>query len=95
MTYSTDLRERMMKYVREGGSKAEAARRYAVSEATSARRRRKIDWEALESHVQQHPEATIKDRAKQFAVNPSTIWCALKELQITSEKTVKVSRKRP
>ncbi|MCA6369642.1 MAG: helix-turn-helix domain-containing protein, partial [Cytophagales bacterium] len=53
-----DLRERVVKYVREGGSKAEAARRYEVSEATVytwlkrenlettvvTRRKRKIDW---------------------------------------------------
>ncbi|MCA2715663.1 MAG: helix-turn-helix domain-containing protein, partial [Microcystis sp. M176S2] len=58
MAYSMDLRERVVKYVREGGSKAEAARRYEVSEATVytwlkrenlettvvTRRKRKIDW---------------------------------------------------
>ncbi|MFN5857324.1 MAG: IS630 transposase-related protein, partial [Pseudanabaenaceae cyanobacterium] len=93
MTYSVDLRERVVEYVRGGGSKAEAARRYAVSEATVyawLKREtlqptvvRKIDWEALESHVQQHPEAPLKDRAQEFGVNPSAIWYALKELQIT------------
>ncbi len=46
----------------------------------------KIDWQALEIHVQQYPEATLKDRATQFAVNPSAIWYALKELQITRKK---------
>ena len=109
MAYSMDLRERVVEYVRGGGSKAEAARRYEVSEArvyawlkrenlhptVVTRRRRKIDWEALENHVQQHPEATLKDRAKQFGVNPSAIWYALNQLEITRKKTVKVSGKRP
>lgn len=103
MAYSMDLRERVVKYVREGGSKAEAARRYEVSEATVytwlkredlkptvvIRRRRKIDWQALKIHVQQYPESTLKDRAKHFGVNPSAIWYALKELQITRKKNSK------
>jgi transposase len=100
-----DLRERVVNYV----SKAEAARRYEVSEATVytwlkrenleptvvTRRKRKIDWQALETHVRQHPEATLKDRAKLFGVNASAIWYALKELQITRKKTAKVCRKKP
>ena len=103
MPYSMDLRERVVNYVRGGGSKAEAARRYEVSEATVygwlkrenlqptvvPRRRRKIDWQALESHVHQHPDATLKDRAKHFGVNASAIWYALKELQITRKKNSK------
>ncbi len=83
MAYSMDLRERVVKYVRGGGSKAEAARRYE-------RRHRKIDWQALETHVNTYPEATLKDRAKQFGVNVSAIWYALKQLQITRKKTAKV-----
>ncbi len=109
MAYSVDLRERVVKYVRGGGSKAEAARRYEVSEATVyvwlkrenleptvvTRRKRKIDWQALETHVRQYPEATLKDRAKLFGVNASAIWYALKELQITRKKTAKVCGKKP
>ncbi|MFN5855303.1 MAG: IS630 transposase-related protein [Pseudanabaenaceae cyanobacterium] len=34
MIYSIDLRERVLKYVRERESKAEAARRYGISKAT-------------------------------------------------------------
>ncbi len=109
MAYSMDLRERVVNYVRGGGSKAEAARRYEVSEATVyawlkrenlqptvvSRRRRKIDWQALEKHVHQHPDATLKDRGKQFGVNASAICYALKALQITRKKTAKVCRKKP
>lgn len=109
MAYSMDLRERVVNYVRGGGSKAEASRRYEVSEATIyawlkrenlqptvvKRRHRKIDWQALEMHVNTYPEATLKDRAKQFGVNVSAIWYALNQLQITRKKTAKVYRKRP
>ncbi len=31
MTYSIDLRKRVVKFVKDGGSKAEASRRYEVS----------------------------------------------------------------
>jgi putative transposase len=103
MPYSMDLRERVVNYVKGGGSKAEAARRYEVSEATVylwlkrktleptvvKRRHRKIDWKALENHVHQYPEATLQDRAKYFRVNPSAIWYALKQLQITRKKNSK------
>lgn len=103
MAYSMDLRERVVNYVRGGGSKAEAARRYEVSEATVyawlkrdnlqptvvTRRHRKIDWQALEIHVHKYPEATLKDRAKQFGVNASAIWYALNQLQITRKKNSK------
>ena len=32
MTYSVDLRQRVVKFVEAGGAKAEAARRFSVSE---------------------------------------------------------------
>ncbi len=62
MPYSMDLRTRVVKFVREGGSKAEAARHFQVCPATVynwlnredlcptlvKRRRRKLDWSALE-----------------------------------------------
>lgn len=61
MTYSLDLRKRVVKFVKDGGSKAEASRRYEVSRwcvydwcqrsdlapKKVERRSRKLDWAAL------------------------------------------------
>ena len=66
MTYSIDLRKRVVEFVSEGGSKAEASRRYEVSlwcvddwckredlaPKVHSLRQRKIDKEALRRHVQ-------------------------------------------
>ena len=63
MSYSVDLRQRVVAFVEAGGAKAEAARRFSVSEGSVhnwlkrdnlaptkvKRRHRKLDWKALET----------------------------------------------
>ncbi|MDH4343463.1 MAG: transposase, partial [Nitrospira sp.] len=64
---SVDLRQRVVGFVRSGGSKAEAARRFKVDEASvyrglkpggvaykhpGPRGSRKVDWEQLRRHVE-------------------------------------------
>ena len=104
--YGLDLRKRVVNFVRSGGSKAEAARRYEISEATVyswlnrpdlkptvvSRRRRKLDWQAVAEHVRQYPEARLIDRAKHFGVTISSMHYALKQMKITRKKTAKISR---
>ena len=106
MTYSVDLRQRVVVFVKAGGAKAEAARRFSVSEGSVhnwlkrdnlsptkvKRRHRKLDWKALEQHIRDEPDAKLKDRAEHFRVHPSAIWYAIKEMNITRKKTAKVSR---
>jgi hypothetical protein len=48
-----------------------AKARKSGTNSSLTRRKRKIAWQALETHVRQHPEATLKDRAKLFGVNTS------------------------
>ena len=100
MAYSLDLRKRVVGFVEEGGSKAEAARRFRVSEwcvqdwcrrpnlgpKRHGTRRRKLERQALRQHVAQYPEATLKERAQHFGVQINAIWVALKHLKITCKK---------
>ena len=97
MSYSVDLRQRVVKFVEEGGAKAEAARRFSVSEGSVhnwlkrddlaptrvKRRHRKLDWKALEQHVQDEPDAKLIDRAEHFGVHTTAIWYAIKQMNIT------------
>ena len=94
-----------MNFVRSGGSKAEAARRYDISEATVyswlnrpdlrptivKRRRRKLDWQAVAEHVKQYPDARLVDRAQHFGVTISSMHYALKQMKITRKKRAKIS----
>ena len=99
MSYSIDLRERVVGYVRGGGSRTEAARLFQVSRMTlyrwlgaadlhpkpSKTRRRKLDKAALAAHVRDLPDALLRERAAHFGVTTNAIWVALKKLKITKK----------
>ena len=111
MRCSSDLRKRILDYVRGGGSKAAAARRFQVSRAsvynwlkapdglayqrTGPRHPRRLDWEALRAHVGQYPERTQKERARHFGVSQQCIWRALRQMGITWKKNTGVHRAQP
>ncbi|MDJ0575370.1 MAG: IS630 transposase-related protein [Xenococcaceae cyanobacterium MO_234.B1] len=100
MTYSLDLRKRVINYVENGGSVTKAAKVFQVGRASIyrwldsedleprkvTRRNRKLDWKALEKDVQISPEVRLIDRAKEFGVRPSAISYALKKMKITRKK---------
>ena len=101
MSYSLDLRHRVVDFVKNGGSKAEASRVYKISEwcvydwckriklepkQPSQRRKRKLNWEALRIHVQEHPEALLRERAEHFGVNINAIWYAGNKMNLTVKK---------
>lgn len=50
------------------------------------RRKRKLDWQALEKDVKENPDARLIDRAKKFGVRPSAISYALKEMKMKEKK---------
>ena len=50
------------------------------------RRKRKLDWKALENDVKENPDARLIDRAKKFGVRPSAISYALKEMKMKEKK---------
>ena len=96
MTYSLDLRERAVSFVRSGGSQADATRAFGVDRKTlyhwlrrqelSAKRcgprRRKLDKVALAAHVRDYPDALLRERAEYFGVHVNAIWVALRILDM-------------
>ena len=104
MSYSLDLRQRVVSFVQQGGSKAEAARRFQVSlwcvfdwikrndlqPCPALRRRRKLDWNALKAHVQAYPDALLRERAAHFGVHHNAIWYALGQMKISYKKKFQV-----
>jgi len=110
MAYSLDLRKRVVRFIREGGSKAEAHRHFGVSlwcirnwcnrptlEATYSHqgRPRKVGLEDLRENIQTHPDKLLRERAKHFNVHINSIWHARRVLKITYKKNSSVHRKKP
>ena len=100
MTYSIDLREAVILYVNNGGSRTEASRIFDVARSTLYRwldsedlrpkkhgpRRRKIDMPALAKHVTDHPDMFLHERAEEFGVSLSGMHYALKRLGIVKKR---------
>jgi putative transposase len=99
MTYSVDLRERVLSYIKEGGSHAVAARLFKVTPRTIYNwhqrknlepkkhgfRRRKLDKELLAKHVRDYPDALLRERAAYFGVRVNAIWVAKHALGIVKK----------
>ena len=99
MSYSVDLRERVVEYVSNGGSKVEASRLFAIGRGTIYRwlsagdlsprpaktRKRKLDKAALAAHVRDYPDWVLRERAEHFGVRINSIWTALQKLRITKK----------
>lgn len=108
MAYSKDLKERVVAYVRKGGKKSEAARRFSVCEATvylwiqqkdltpqqPPGRPRSFSWEKLKKHVEDFPDKMIKERAIVFGVAATTILYALQQMEISYKKNAAVQTKK-
>ena len=104
MTYSIDLRKRVVEFVLDGNSKAEASRRYKVSlwcvndwcqreDLTPQQqkgRKRKLDWSALSQHIQEYPEALLRERAQYFGVHTNAIWYASRMMKLTRKKNSQI-----
>jgi transposase len=100
MAYGADYRRRVMAFVKEGGSKRDAARLFKVSRETiyqwlkagdvlprraAQTRRRKIDKKELKRHVREYPDALLRERAVVFKVDPSAVFYALKAMNIVKK----------
>ena len=101
MAYSLDLRSRVVDFVKNGGSKVEASRRFKISqwcvfnwikrENLSPTRppvghNRQLDWEGIKKHVDEYPDTTLKERAKIFKASPSQVGYILNKMGITVKK---------
>ena len=108
MSYSSDFRKCVLAFVHNGGSKAEASRRFGISRGiiyewldaedplTSKKPGpqgpRSLDYQALKQHVADFPDATQQERAAHFGVSKHGIWYALKKLNITRKKRRKPTK---
>lgn len=106
MRCSQDLRKRVIEFVRGGGSKTEAARRFQVSRSSvynwttvpdglayqrpGPKGPRRLDWEALRTQVKQHPDRTQKERARHFGVSRHCIWYALQQMKLSRKKNTRL-----
>lgn len=102
MRCSSDLRKRVVEFVRGGGSKADAARLYQVSRASvynwlndddvssyekpGPKGSRKIDLDVLAAHVEEHDDLTQSERARHFGVSRHCMWYNLRRLKISRKK---------
>jgi transposase len=96
MSYSIDLRKRVIAHVSCGGSKSEASRLFGVGRPTIYRwlslsdltprpaktRTGKLDKTKLAAHVREHPDVLLRERAAEFGVTPSGMWRALRRMRI-------------
>jgi len=109
MTYSVDLRSRVVAFVQDGGSKAEAARRFDVCRPCvydwlkrgslepkrHGPRKRKLDRQALARHIQEHPDLLLRERAAHFGVRMYSIQYACQQLRISHKKNAALRPTRP
>ena len=101
MTYSPDLRSRVVDFIKNGGTKTEASRRFDVSRSSvhawikretlhpktyTRSKFRKLDENKLKDHVRAHPQMRSDERAAHFGVHPSNICRALQRLRISRKK---------
>ena len=106
MRYSADLRKRVLDFIKAGGSKVEACRRFSISRATlykwlnakdpfayqkpGPRGPRSIDYDALKQHVADFPDQTLKERACHFGVSTFCISYGLKNIGCTRKKNTRL-----
>ena len=72
----------------------EAAKKGSLKAKTTWGSWRKLDPQALRTFLKKHPDATLCEMEKVFAIHFSAIWVCLKKLGLTLKKTHKISRKK-
>ena len=98
MSYSKDLRQRVIKFVKEGGTRQQASAQFSVSLRTvyywlnestpqkcGPKKPHKIDMLALRENLETQPDAYLSERAEHFNVTPRAIFYALKRLGVTKK----------
>ena len=103
-----DLRERVLNFINEGGTKAEAARRFKLARSSVYRyveagqkgalkpKSSWGHWRKLDPQKLrehvEHPDATLKELQEAFGVSHNAIWVRLRQMKFTLKKTHHVSR---
>ena len=102
MRCSRDLRKRVIEFVRGGGSKATAARRFQVSRTSGynwtsvpdglvyqrpgPKGPRRLNGAALHAHVEKYPDHTQQERARHVGVSRHCLWYALQQMHLSRKK---------
>ena len=101
MTYSIDLRRKVIKCVKRGESKVKISKMFGINKDTiyewikrddlTPKKRKsynfKIDKEALLKRVEKYPEARLVDHAKIFNVSINAIWKTFQKLGISKKNS--------
>lgn len=108
MTYSNDLKERVLDFVKSGGGKAAASRLFSISRVviykwlsegevprpkTKQTRRGRIDRATLMRHIQDQPDVYQRELARTLGVSQPAISKMLRTLGLV-KKTAPVRRAR-
>jgi transposase len=100
MSYGIDYRRRVITFINEGASKAEAARLFKINPDTiyewlkredlspspAKTRRGKICKESLAKHVNENPDALLRERAEYFGVHVNAIWVAMRNIGFVKKR---------
>lgn len=101
MRCSSDIRKRVLNFIKAGGSKRDAARRFGVGEASvyrwvssgkisaekpGPRAAHKLDMASFVQNVAAHDDWTQSERARHFGVTRGCIWFALRRTKISRKK---------
>lgn len=108
MTYSADLRQRVLGFVAAGGSKVEAAERFRVHRSTvhewlkqpeghqsakpGPKGSRKFDREQLRQMVQAQPDLLIREMAQRLGVSNNAVGHALRCMKLGRKKTLRYAQ---
>ena len=108
MAYSDDLRKRVVDFVEQGGSKAEAQRLFQVSEwcvydwlkrgknlkagKPGPTGPRKFKLSEFEKLVLEKPEAYLDELGKELHVGKTTAWRACQQLGLSRKKNQALQR---
>jgi transposase len=109
MAYCKAFRRRVLDFVANGGSKAEAARRFCISRPQvfawlkqpadhepgkpGPKTSRKYDQEGLRAEVEANPDALLRELAASRGVSIHSIFLALKRLGFVRKKNSALRRK--
>lgn len=107
MAYSIDLRQRVVNFVRSGGKRIDASKRFLVSLwsvddwckrkdlkpiAPPGRPRKNLDWEGLRKDIECHPDKLLRERAQENGVRINAIWYATRQMKISHKKNATLYR---
>jgi transposase len=107
--YSEDLKRRVLDFIRNGGSKSEASRRYQIGTATIFRWLKqpathqagktgpkggyKLDWLKLRAMIEVNPDLQQKELAQRLGVSVGAIAHAIRKMGFTRKKRHFVTHK--